>query len=79
MLWQYDIDENVQFWLKHRIVVPCINCLKKLIPLCKAFCKGNSLRIDQDIDITVQFCLKHNNIALVQSSQILYESFEAIH
>ena len=30
-----DIDENVQFCLKHSVVTPCCNRLKKLTLLCE--------------------------------------------
>ena len=31
----WDIDENVQFYSKHRVVTPCSERLEKLILLCE--------------------------------------------
>ena len=77
----WDIDENVQFCSKHRVVTPCCDCLKKINPTLWRF-GDNLLRIDWDIDENVQCCSKHRVVTpccnCLEKLTLLCESLETI-
>ena len=50
----HDIDENVQYWSKYKVVTPWFHCLKTLIPISWRF-DTNLFRIEPDIVLTSLF------------------------